>query len=106
MKLTVEFPSIVYREGPANVARLAKGIEDIGYDQLDIFDHVVMGFDGAGSFYADPGRVAARAADLRAMGFDGVALNATMIFQSGARSVDAILDTLQTLHDRLRAEVG
>ncbi len=306
MKLAVEFPSVVYREGPANVARLAKGIEDIGYDQLDIFDHVVMGFDfdgrensvyppkmpileavvalsymaaithriglgtevlvlpqrqpvlvakqfstldilsggrarlgigvgwqasefealgeqfedrgkrtdeaialiracwrdekidyqsdnytaiamamepkspqGAGlpiwvggntppalrrvgkhgdgwlasrvadsefayrakdiiveaaiaagrdpgaigwqcqissppregedrgkSFYDDPGSVAGRAAELKAMGFDGVTLNATMIFQSGARSADAILDKLQTLHDRLRAEVG
>jgi len=306
MKLAVEFPSVAYREGPANVARLAKGIEDIGYDQLDIFDHVVMGYDvdgreksiyppkmpileavsalsymaavtqriglgteilvlpqrqpvlvakqfstldilsggrarlgvgvgwqasefealgeryedrgrrtdqaieliracwrderidfksesytaigmamepkspqGAGlpiwiggnkpvslrrvgkygdgwlasrvwdadfanrakdiireaavaagrdpdaigwqsmiapppregendakSFYTQPDRVAARAVDLKAMGFEGVALNATMIFQSGSRSVDAILDTLQILHDRLRAEVG
>ena len=45
MKLAVEFPSVAYREGPKLVASLAKGIEDIGYDQLDIFDHVVMGFD-------------------------------------------------------------
>lgn len=58
------------------------------------------------SFYADPDRVAARAADLKAMGFEYVALNATMIFQSGARSVDAILDTLKELHDRIRKEVG
>lgn len=45
MKIAVEFPSVVYREGPAGVARLAKAIEDIGYDQLDMFDHVVMGFE-------------------------------------------------------------
>ena len=45
MKLVVEFPSVSYREGPAMVVRMAKGIEDIGFDQLDIFDHVVMGFD-------------------------------------------------------------
>ena len=45
MKLAVEFPSVAYREGPKLVASLAKGIEDIGYDQLDIFDHIVMGFD-------------------------------------------------------------
>ena len=45
MKLAVEFPSIAYRDGPQMVARLAKSIENIGYDQLDIFDHVVMGFD-------------------------------------------------------------
>ena len=44
MKLAVEFPSVSYREGPAGVGKLAKAIEDIGYDQLDIFDHVVMGF--------------------------------------------------------------
>jgi probable F420-dependent oxidoreductase len=44
MKLAVEFPSVSYREGPAGVARLAKAIETIGYDHIDIFDHVVMGF--------------------------------------------------------------
>ena len=43
MKLAVEFPSVSYREGSAGVLRLAKAIEDIGFDQLDIFDHVVMG---------------------------------------------------------------
>ena len=45
MKLAVEFPSVSYREGPAMVAKLARGIEEIGYDQLEIFDHVVMGYD-------------------------------------------------------------
>ena len=44
MKLSVEFPSIAYREGPQGVARLAQAIERIGFDQLDIFDHVVMGY--------------------------------------------------------------
>ncbi len=44
MQLSVEFPSVAYREGPEGVKRLAKAIEDIGYDQLDMFDHVVMGF--------------------------------------------------------------
>jgi hypothetical protein len=47
MKLAVEFPSVMYREGPEAVARLARAIEDIGYDQLDMFDHVVMGFPTA-----------------------------------------------------------
>jgi probable F420-dependent oxidoreductase len=45
MKLAVEFPSIAYREGPAMVAHFAKRIEEIGYDQLDVYDHVAMGFD-------------------------------------------------------------
>lgn len=44
MKLSVEFPSVAYREGPEAVARLARAIEELGYDQLDMFDHVVMGF--------------------------------------------------------------
>jgi probable F420-dependent oxidoreductase len=44
VKLAVDFPSIAFREGPAAVAKLAAEIERIGYDQLDMFDHVVMGF--------------------------------------------------------------
>ncbi|PJK31295.1 TIGR03619 family F420-dependent LLM class oxidoreductase [Minwuia thermotolerans] len=44
MELTVEFPSIAYREGPEGVARMARAIERIGYDRIDIFDHVVMGY--------------------------------------------------------------
>src|SRR5215813_6661758 len=43
MKLAVEFPSVSYREGPEAVQRLARAIERIGYDHIDIFDHVVMG---------------------------------------------------------------
>lgn len=44
MKFSVEFPSVAYREGPLAVAKLAQAIESIGYDQLDMFDHVVMGY--------------------------------------------------------------
>ena len=47
MKLSVEFPSVSYREGGAGVIRLAKAIEQIGFDQLDVFDHVIMGFPTA-----------------------------------------------------------
>ncbi|MDE0191166.1 MAG: LLM class F420-dependent oxidoreductase [Gammaproteobacteria bacterium] len=47
MKLSVEFPSVSYREGGDGVRRLAQSIEDIGFDQLDVFDHVVMGFPTA-----------------------------------------------------------
>jgi probable F420-dependent oxidoreductase len=43
MKLAVEFPSVIYREGPAAVVELARAVERIGFDQLDVFDHVVMG---------------------------------------------------------------
>src|SRR5213593_5217859 len=48
MKLTVEFPSVSYREGPRGVMRLAQAIEQIGYDHIDMFDHVVMGYPMAG----------------------------------------------------------
>jgi len=44
MKLSVEFPSVAYREGPVGITKLARAIEDIGYDQLDMFDHVLMGY--------------------------------------------------------------
>jgi len=57
-------------------------------------------------FYAEPDRVVARVAALKAMGFGWAALNATAIFQAGARSVDAMLDALGALHTRIRAEVG
>ena len=57
-------------------------------------------------FYAEPDRVVARVAALKAMGFAWAALNATAIFQAGARSVDAMLEQLGALHTRLRAEVG
>jgi probable F420-dependent oxidoreductase len=44
MKLSVEFPSVAYREGPDGVTRIARAIEQIGYDHIDVFDHVVMGY--------------------------------------------------------------
>jgi hypothetical protein len=40
------------------------------------------------------------------MGFGWVAVNATAMFQAGARSVDAMIDALHALHDRIRAEVS
>jgi probable F420-dependent oxidoreductase len=44
MQLSVEFPSVAYREGPEQLVELAKAIEAIGYDDLAMFDHVVMGY--------------------------------------------------------------
>ena len=58
------------------------------------------------TFYRNHDAVVARVAALKAMGFGWVAINATAIFQAGARSVDAMTDALARLHDRLRAEVG
>jgi alkanesulfonate monooxygenase SsuD/methylene tetrahydromethanopterin reductase-like flavin-dependent oxidoreductase (luciferase family) len=57
-------------------------------------------------FWAEPDRVVARVVELEAMGFQWVALNATAIFQAGARSVDAMLDALGALHAKIRAAVG
>jgi probable F420-dependent oxidoreductase len=56
-------------------------------------------------FYADPAQVVARIAAINAMGFGWATLNATAIFQSGARSVAAMIDALATLHTTIRAEV-
>src|SRR5207245_2307090 len=57
-------------------------------------------------FYAEPERVVTRAAELQRMGFQSISLNATAIFQAGARSVDAMADGLGALHTRLRKEIG
>ncbi|MGH7311491.1 MAG: LLM class F420-dependent oxidoreductase [Candidatus Rokuibacteriota bacterium] len=43
MKLSIEFPSVAYREGPEAVRHFARAIEEMGYDHIDVFDHVVMG---------------------------------------------------------------
>ena len=63
--------------------------------------------DAAGkTFYADHDAVVGRVVALRTMGFGWVSLNATAIFQAGARTVDAIIDALARLHDKIRAEIG
>jgi probable F420-dependent oxidoreductase len=63
--------------------------------------------DGGGkTFYQDHDRVVRRAENAASMGFGWLALNATAIFQSGARSVDALVEQLATLHGRLRDAVG
>jgi alkanesulfonate monooxygenase SsuD/methylene tetrahydromethanopterin reductase-like flavin-dependent oxidoreductase (luciferase family) len=63
--------------------------------------------DAAGKkFYAEHDRVVARVVELKAMGFQWVALNATAMFQAGARSVAALIDVLGALHTKIRGEVG
>lgn len=42
MKLAVQFPSVFYRTGPAGITALVQGVERLGYDQIDMFDHVTM----------------------------------------------------------------
>jgi hypothetical protein len=63
--------------------------------------------DAAGKkFYVEHDRVVARVVELKAMGFEWVALNATAMFQAGARSVAALIDVLGALHMKIRGEVG
>ena len=57
-------------------------------------------------FYAEHDRVVARVAELEKLGFGWAALNATAVFQAGARSVDAMIDALGALHGKIRAAVG
>jgi len=40
------------------------------------------------------------------MGFEWTSVNATGIFQAGARSVDAMIEQLDVIHGRIRSEVG
>ena len=44
MKLTVDFPSVAFREGPKKVLELGRALEEMGYDEIAVFDHVVMGY--------------------------------------------------------------
>ena len=58
--------------------------------------------DDAGRlFYRDMDRVKARADQVAGWGFEYGSINATAIFQSGARSVDAIIDVLGNVHEAL-----
>lgn len=57
-------------------------------------------------FYADLDRVAERAVALKSMGFGWITVNATAIFQAGARKLDEMIDALGQIHDRLRQELG
>ena len=58
------------------------------------------------AFYADIDRVVERAAEVNAWGIECGALNATAVFQAGARSVDDMLDVLAECYTRIKAEVG
>ena len=61
---------------------------------------------GGKTFYADHDRVVRRAEEVQAIGFGWTAVNATAIFQAGARSVAAMTEQLDAIHGRLRSAVG
>ncbi len=55
MRVAVEFPLAPHRWGADAVLELARGIEDAGYDEIDLFEHVTVG-------QPIPGRVETRQA--------------------------------------------
>jgi len=94
----------------AAVGTVKRHAEESGRDPADVGLQLMLASpprDEAGkTFYADTDRVVRRAEEIDAMGFDWTAVNATALFQSGARSVSAMVDALGALHGRLRAAVG
>jgi len=44
MKISVVFPNVIYREGPEGVGKFIRVVEEHGFDELDMFDHVLMGY--------------------------------------------------------------
>jgi probable F420-dependent oxidoreductase len=58
------------------------------------------------TFYQDHDRVVRQAEDRASSGFGWLSINATAIFQSGARTADAMIEQLDALHARLREAVG
>jgi probable F420-dependent oxidoreductase len=61
---------------------------------------------GGKDFYADLDRVVARAEHVRELGFGWLSINATAMFQAGARSVAELVTALEAIHARLHDAVG
>lgn len=96
-------------QAAANIAALRQLAESSGRDPDDIGLQMMLqepprkAEDKA--FYADDEAVARRAVELNELGFDWLSVNATAVFQSGARSVEAMADRLGSIHERLSAEL-
>jgi len=104
---TTGVPDEVIRTGITTIRRTA---ESCGRDPDAIGLQLMLALpptDEAGkSFYGDTDAVLRRAETVRSMGFHWAAVNATAIYQSGARSVDAMIDRLAALHGPLREATG
>ncbi len=48
MKFSITFPSVMYREGPQGVLRLIQAVEAVGFHDINVLDHVVMGYEAPG----------------------------------------------------------
>jgi probable F420-dependent oxidoreductase len=94
----------------AAIAEIRRHAEEAGRDPAAIGLQAMLApppRDASGkTFYQDHDRVVRRAEQLQALGFGWIAINATAIFQAGARSVDAMIDALDALHGRLRGALG
>ena len=94
----------------ADIAEIRRHAEGAGRDPEAIGLQVMLAPPprdaGGKTFYQDHDRVVRRAEEVRALGFGWIAVNATAIFQAGARSVDAMTEELESLHRRLRETAG
>ena len=92
------------------IAAIRRHADDAGRDPMAVELQAMLAPPprdaGGKTFYQDHDRVVRRAEQMQALGFGWIALNATAVFQAGARSVDAITDALAALHDRLRGALG
>jgi probable F420-dependent oxidoreductase len=96
-------------DAPVAIAEIRRHAADAGRDPMSIDLQAMLApppqdEDGK-TFYQDHDRVARRAVKIREMGFTWMAINATAIFSAGARTVDAMINELGKVHDRLRQEV-
>ena len=102
----------LYERGQEKIEQVKRYAEEAGRDpealgfQAQISPPPRSGDPNDRTFYADANRVAATARQLQSQGFDGLAVNLTGVFLAGARSLDAMLQEAERLHERLRAEVG
>ena len=114
MRLSLQFPTIVYLEGPEAVAQIARVAELVGFDQIDFFDHVVMGHPMEGR---DPGPYPAELPilePLAALGFVaavteriGLGVEVLVLPQRQPALVAKQISTLDTLSaGRIRVGLG
>ncbi len=62
--------------------------------------------DAGRQFYKNDDHVIRRIAEVKAQGFQWGSLNAMAMFQAGYRSIDALIDKLAGMHERIRKEFG
>jgi len=91
------------------VADIRRMAEEFGRDPSEIGFQLMLQppprSDEDKMFYANLDAIAERAAVVQAMGFEWTSVNATAVFQAGARSVDAMIEQLEVIHTRIRSEV-